>query len=102
MDAVLVAEEMYAIESSASLTILGTGLGLTPVSLTGNQKYLQQFLSGEGSPLASFVFSEPAGSANYADSSGTGLATVAVEDGDDYVISGEKASSPFVNGVAEF
>jgi len=36
------------------------------------------------------VFSEPGGSANYADLGGSGFATVAGEDGDDYVINGEK------------
>ncbi len=31
IDAALVVEEMYAVETSTSLTILGTGLGLTPL-----------------------------------------------------------------------
>ncbi|KAK5711957.1 hypothetical protein LTR17_018165 [Elasticomyces elasticus] len=94
LDAALVVEEMYAVETSASLTILGTGLGLTPLFMAGTpelqEKFLKPFLSGEGEPLASLVFSEPAGSANYAEEGGDGFGTVAVEDGEDYLISGEK------------
>ena len=98
IDAALVVEEMYAVEASASLTILGTGLGLTPLIMAGtpelHKKFLAPFLSGEGTPLASLVFSEPAGSANYAAVGGTGFGTVAREEGDEYVISGEKVSPP--------
>lgn len=96
-DAALVVEELYAIETSASLTILGTGLGLTPLIVAGTpeqqKKFLAPFLSGEGTPLASLVFSEPAGSANFAELGGPGFATVARDEGDEYVISGEKAST---------
>jgi nitroalkane oxidase len=94
VDAAIVVEEMYAVETSASLTILGTGLGLTPLILAGTaemqKRFLAPFLSGEGVPMASLVFSEPAGSANYAAADGPGLVTVAREAGDHYVISGEK------------
>lgn len=94
IDAALVVEEMYAVETSASLTILGTGLGLTPLVIAGSpdmqQKFLEPFLSGDGSPLASLVFSEPVESANYAAVDGTGFGTVAVDEGDEFVINGEK------------
>lgn len=97
IDATIVVEEMYAVETSASLTILGTGLGLTPLVIAGSsvmqQKFLKPFLAGEGAPLASLVFSEPAGSANYAAVDGSGFGTVAVEEGDELVISGEKVST---------
>jgi nitroalkane oxidase len=98
IDAAVVVEEMYAVETSASLTILGTGLGLTPVIMGGEseevkKKWLEPFLKGEGTPLASLAFSEPAGSANFAAVDAVGFGTVAVEDGDEFVISGEKASS---------
>ena len=96
VDSAIVVEEMYAAETSASLTILGTGLGLTPLVMAGtpelHKKFLAPFLSGEGVPMASLVFSEPAGSANYAETGGSGFGTVAREDGDDYIISGEKVS----------
>lgn len=112
-------EELYAVDTSASLTILGTGLGLTPLILAaagaakaggdGGEKVLglvggmlKPFLEEDGSGedegrpprLASLVFSEPQGSANFASAEGEGLRTVAVEseDGEGWVISGEKVS----------
>ena len=97
INAAIVVEEMYSVETSASLTILGTGLGLTPLIMAGTpelfKKFLPTFLSGEGVPMASLVFSEPAGSANYAATGSPGFGTVAKEDGEYYVISGEKVSS---------
>ena len=97
IDAAIVVEEMYAHETSASLTILGTGLGLTPLIMAGtpelHDRFLKPFLSGQGAPLASLVFSEPRGSANFAEAGGPGFGTVAKEDGSDYLISGEKVNS---------
>lgn len=94
VDAAIVVEELYAVETSASLTILGTGLGLTPLIMGGtpelHKRFLPLFLSGEGTPMASLVFSEPAGSANFAQAGGPGFGTVAKLEGDEYVISGEK------------
>lgn len=94
VDSAIVVEEMYAVEISASLTILGTGLGLSPLILAGTpehfKRFLTPFLSGEGTPLASLVFSEPAGSANFAEVGGPGFGTIAKEEGNDFVISGEK------------
>ena len=97
VDMALMVEELYSVDTSASLTILGTGLGLTPLIFGGTpelqKKFLAPFLSGEGAPLASLVFSEPWGSANFADDSGEGFRTTAVEDGDHYILNGEKASN---------
>ncbi|KAK5039904.1 hypothetical protein LTS07_000399 [Exophiala sideris] len=94
IEAALVVEEFYAIETSASLNILGTGLGLTPLIMAGSseqhQKYFKPFLDGTGTPLASLVFSEPEGSANFAERGSSGFQTVARLEGDEYVISGEK------------
>ncbi|OOF90731.1 hypothetical protein ASPCADRAFT_135015 [Aspergillus carbonarius ITEM 5010] len=64
VDAAILVEEFYAVEASASLTIFGTGLGLTPLALAYRpdlHDFLAPFLSGTGSPLASLVFSEPGG-----------------------------------------
>lgn len=97
IDATLVVEEFYAVESSASITILATGLGLTPLVLAGtpdqHKRFFEPFLKGTGTPLASFVFSEPQGSANFAEPGARGLQTVAQLDGDEYVISGEKVGA---------
>lgn len=94
IEAALVVEEFYAVETSASLTILGTGLGLTPLVMAGSpeqqQRFFAPFLTGTGTPLASLVFSEPGGSANFAERGAPGFQTVATLEGDEYVISGEK------------
>lgn len=96
VESALVVEEFYAVETSASLTILGTGLGLTPLVVAGSseqhQEFFKPFLSGSGAPMASLVFSEPGGSANFTEAGAPGFQTVAILEGDEYVISGEKVS----------
>ena len=87
----LIGEEFYAIESSASLTIFGTGLGLLPIIMFGSpdqqKRFLEPFICKEGAPLASFVFSEPGGSANWKTST---VYTTCHLDGEHYVLNGEK------------
>jgi alkylation response protein AidB-like acyl-CoA dehydrogenase len=93
VEAAILVEELYAVEPAASLTIFATGLGLTPLVLTGkpeHKEFLEPFLSGEGEPLASLVFSEPGGVANYLEKGAPGLNTTAEKDGDEWVINGEK------------
>lgn len=96
IEAAIMVEEMYTVEPAVSLTIFSTGLGLTPMNLTGrpeHRKFLAPFLSGEGEPLASMVFSEPGGVANYLEEGAPGLATTAELEGDTWVLNGEKAST---------
>ena len=96
IEAALVVEEFYAVETSASLTILGTGLGLTPLIMAGSSehnRFFEPFLDGTGTPLASLVFSEPGGSANFAEAGASGFETVARLQGDEYIINGEKVSA---------
>jgi nitroalkane oxidase len=94
MGSLLVTEELYAVDTSVSLTILGTGLGLTPLLLAGNPKQhetlLKPFLTQTGAPLASLAFSEPGGSANYAAPGASGLTTTATLENGEYTIDGEK------------
>ena len=64
VEAAVLVEEFYAVETSASLIIFGTGLGLTPLALAYQpkfRKFLDPFLTCQGTPLASLVFSEPVG-----------------------------------------
>ncbi|KAF3765399.1 hypothetical protein M406DRAFT_37062 [Cryphonectria parasitica EP155] len=101
VDAAIVVEEFFAVDPSAALTILGTGLGLTPLLLAGGEelrsRVLARFLvvEDEGDketrvPIASFVHSEPGGTANWLEKGGAGLGTTARREGDEWVINGEK------------
>jgi alkylation response protein AidB-like acyl-CoA dehydrogenase len=93
VEAAILVEELYATEPAASLTVFATGLGLTPLVLTGkpeHKEFLEPFLSGKGEPLASLVFSEPGGVANYLEKGAPGLKTTAAKDGEDWIINGEK------------
>lgn len=93
MESALLVEEFYAVEPSAAVTIFSTGLGLTPLNLVGDAtkaEFLSPFLAGTGAPLASLVFSEPGGVANWLEKGGAGLNTTARRDGDDWVLNGEK------------
>ncbi|RYP23581.1 hypothetical protein DL767_008773 [Monosporascus sp. MG133] len=93
VDAAILVEECYAVEPSAALTVFATGLGLTPFNLLQKpetKEFLEPFLSGTGSPLASLVFSEPGGVANWLEKGGKGLNTTARKEGDEWILNGEK------------
>lgn len=94
IDAAILVEEFFAVEPSATLTIVGTGLGLTPFILAASEeqrgRLLPQFLNLEGEPIASFVHSEPGGTANWLEKGGKGLGTTARKEGDTWIINGEK------------
>lgn len=102
VDNILITEELYAVEPSVSLTLLGIGLGLSPVLLadfSGREELRPQILApflepGDGTraPLASFCFSEPSGSANYFTTDGKGIQTTATYDSsaDAWIVNGEK------------
>jgi alkylation response protein AidB-like acyl-CoA dehydrogenase len=93
VEAAILVEECYAVEQSAALTIFATGLGLTPFNLVQNpekKEFLEPFLSGTGAPLASLVFSEPGGVANWLEKGGKGLNTMARKEGDEWILNGEK------------
>ncbi|KAI6083085.1 acyl-CoA dehydrogenase NM domain-like protein [Hypoxylon rubiginosum] len=92
-EAAIVVEELYAVEPATALTIFGTSLGLTALNLTQkpeHSEFIAPFLSCEGTPLASLVFSEPGGVANYVEKGAPGLNTTARREGDEWVINGEK------------
>lgn len=90
---------MYRIEPAVSLTIFSTGLGLMPLIIAGGEEhrgFLEPFLSGEREPLASLVFSEPGGVANWLESGAPGLGTTAELDGDEWILNGEKVSISYL------
>jgi butyryl-CoA dehydrogenase len=95
LDLALIAEEFIAVDANVSLTLFAVTLGLTPLLVAGSPEQLGEqlptFLSTEGTPLAAFAFSEPAGSANYdAAPPADGIRTTAVLDDDEWVINGAK------------
>lgn len=95
MDLAVVAEELFAVDASVSLTLLSTVLGLTPLVLAGTPeqraRLLPSFLEARGTPLAAFASSEPGGSANAgAAPPAEGVRTRARREGDEWVISGSK------------
>lgn len=96
VDACLAVEELHAVEPSIALTILANGLGLTPLVHGGSpqqhKEFLAPFLTGTGSPLASLVFSEPDGSANYFEPGGKGMQTTATFDAStqEWILNGDK------------
>ncbi|KAI1086966.1 acyl-CoA dehydrogenase NM domain-like protein [Rostrohypoxylon terebratum] len=108
IETAILVEEFYSVEPAASLTIFGTALGLMPLILTQkpeHREFLAPFLSCEGTPVASLVFSEPGGVANYLEKGAPGLNTTARREDDGWVINGEKKwatnSSGWDNGGAD-
>ena len=103
VDVAIVAEELIAVESSLPLSVLSTGLGIMGLLFFGNpeqyEKFLPQFVSGEGVPLAGLSFSEPHGTANYHNTDPSkGFQTTAVLEGDEWVINGRKIWTPHAAG----
>lgn len=96
LDAAIGLEEMYATDPSVTLTVAATGLGLTPLIMSGHERlqkqFLKPFLSGEGETMASLVHSEPGGTANWLEKVGKGLQTTARREGEQWMINGEKVS----------
>lgn len=99
IDVCLVVEELYAVEPSVALTLLSNALGLATLVAGGSEaqhkEFLGPFLSGVGAPLASLVYSEPGGSANFFEKGGGGMQTTARRDGDEWVLNGEKVCLHF-------
>ncbi len=103
VDVAIVAEELIAVESSLPLSVLSTGLGLMGLLFFGTpqqyEKFLPQFVNGEGAPLAGLSFSEPDGTANYHNTDPSkGFKTEAKLDGDEWVINGRKIWTPHAAG----
>jgi nitroalkane oxidase len=95
IDMAILAEELYSVNPSVTLTMLGTVLGLLPILLGGSAEQcrhlLAPFLKTSGAPLAGFCFSEPGGSANAASPPpGEGVRTTAKREGDSWIINGRK------------
>lgn len=96
IDTAIMAEELYAVNASVTLTLIGTVLGLQPLLIGGTSeqrdRVLPLFLKPAGAPLAGFCATEPGGSANAASPPpGEGVRTTARLAGDSWIIDGRKA-----------
>jgi butyryl-CoA dehydrogenase len=87
LDLVIVVEELSKACAGIALSLAATALGTFPIILHGSpeqkKKYLPDIASGK--KLAAFAITEPE-----AGSDAGGIKTVAVKDGDYYVINGKK------------
>jgi len=95
-DTAIMAEELYAVNASVTLTLIGTVLGLLPLLIGGTQeqrsRLLPPFLKQAGAPLAGFCATEPGGSANAASPPpGEGVRTTATLRGERWIIEGRKS-----------
>ena len=96
IDTAIMAEELYSVNASVTLTLIGTVLGLLPVLIGGTNeqrdRLLPPFLKQAGAPLAGFCATEPGGSANAASPPpGEGVRTTARLSGDRWIIQGRKS-----------
>jgi nitroalkane oxidase len=95
-DTAIMVEELYAVNASVTLTLIGTVLGLLPLLIGGTKeqrsRLLPPFLKSAGAPLAAFCATEPGGSANAASPPpGEGVRTTARLSGDRWIIQGRKS-----------
>ena len=96
IDTAIMAEELYAVNASVTLTLIGTFLGLLPVLIGGTagqrNRVLPRFLARAGAPLAGFCATEPGGSANVASPApGEGVRTTARFSAGAWTIEGRKS-----------
>jgi nitroalkane oxidase len=96
IDTAIMVEELYAVNASATLTLIGTVLGLLPLLIGGTEeqrkRLLPPFLKQTGAPLAGFCATEPGGSANAASPPpGEGVRTTAKQTDDGWIIHGRKS-----------
>jgi butyryl-CoA dehydrogenase len=96
IETAIIAEELYAVNASVALTLIGTLLGLLPLLIGGTEeqrrRLLHPFLKQAGAPLAGFCATEPGGSANAASPPpGEGVRTAATLRGDRWILEGRKS-----------
>jgi alkylation response protein AidB-like acyl-CoA dehydrogenase len=96
IDTAIMVEELYAVNASLTLTLIGTVLGLLPLLIGGTKeqqtRLLTPFLKQTGAPLAGFCATEPGGSANAGSAPpGEGVRTIARLLGDEWIIEGRKS-----------
>jgi alkylation response protein AidB-like acyl-CoA dehydrogenase len=103
VEAAILIEEWACHSPDFVISLAGPLLALAPVYQVGTpeqiQRFVAPFLCGSGAPVAALAFSEPQGSANFAaPPPAEGLRTLAVPDGDWWVINGRKAWASHLAG----
>jgi alkylation response protein AidB-like acyl-CoA dehydrogenase len=87
MGLVLVVEELCKVDSGIALALASTALGALPILIAGTEeqknRYLPKIASGEH--LAAFGLTEAS-----AGSDATGMTSIAIKDGDYYILNGTK------------
>ncbi|GAY10498.1 acyl-CoA dehydrogenase family protein [Pseudonocardia sp. N23] len=95
VDAAILIEEWAAQSPDFVISMAGPLIALAPVYEVGTpdqiRRFVAPFLADSGAPVAAMAFSEPDGSANFdAPPPAEGTRTVAVPDGDHWVVNGRK------------
>lgn len=96
IDLALASEELARVDINVPSTLLSSGLGLQPILQFGTpeqqRRLVADFVADEqGDLLASFAFTDVAGGANYdSNEPPAGIQTVARQEGDEWVINGQK------------
>jgi nitroalkane oxidase len=96
LDLAIAAEELSRVDVNVPTTWLGNGLALYPIIRYGSPEQKERFLrpfvdDSEGELLAALAFTEVTGGANFdSPDPASGIATMAVRDGDEWVITGAK------------
>jgi len=87
LDLVIMMEELSRVDGGIALALGGTGLGMYPILLSGNEEQKQKYLPSiaDGAKLAAFALTE----ANAGSDAG-GIKTTAVKDGGHYILNGTK------------
>ena len=87
LDLVIMMEELSRVDGGIALALGGTGLGMYPILLSGNEEQKQKYLPpiADGAKLAAFALTE----ANAGSDAG-GIKTTAVKDGNHYILNGTK------------
>ncbi|KQC10169.1 MAG: acyl-CoA dehydrogenase [Candidatus Cloacimonas sp. SDB] len=87
MDIAIITEELSRVCGGIGLSLGGTGLGMYPILISGSEEQKQKYLPliANGQKLAAFALTE----ANAGSDAG-GLESVALKDGDDYILNGTK------------
>lgn len=103
IDAAVVYEELATVMPDFVTSFGGAMIALAPIFMAGTEEQLSRmlapFLVDSGTPQAVMAFSEPTGSANFdAPPPADGVQTTAVEDGDSWIITGEKQWASHLSG----